>query len=111
MIVPPHNGLKCRDVSVKDGEIRVQSGRTDQDVIIGELDLLFDLPHYEEGEYETENGFKINLCEFINHLTFSLSTFRDIRDQSPTPNDGEMLSDRMVEFNRILINRLEANLQ
>jgi len=111
MTTQSYGGLLCKEVFISNGSIMMQTDRVDQDLYLGDVETLLSLPHYEDGVYETENGLTIDLREYIEHLALPPEALHKLRKKSSDTTEGEKLSNRMIGFNRLLVDRLEGDIK
>lgn len=103
------DGLHNRDIRVEDGEIKLEAVQAT--VPIGSVDTLLSLPPYEDGTYETENGLIIDLEQFISNMAFPPKYAKSLKRASPTTDSDSELSDRMIQFNKHLVDKLEGDVR
>lgn len=110
-------GLQTHNAHVTvDGQIRVSLGRhTDSHVKVGDIERVLAQRNFLYSDYPTENGFTINVKEYINdHLTLTPDQAQTLTSKNPTPTthqnsniNGEM-SNRMLYFYEILKSNLQC---
>jgi len=109
MSTPMHtaDGLYNRDVCIEDGKIKLVAMQGV--VTIGSVDKLLSLPPYQNEVYETKNGIQIDLREFISHLSFPPKYAKSLKRADPTVESDDNLSDRLIQFNKHLVDQLEGD--
>ena len=103
------NGLRNRSITIEDGEIKLIDVQAT--ITIGAIETLLSLPPYHDGTYETVNGLEIDIEEYIEHLTIPGKYAKKLKHASPTTESEEDLSDRMIQFNKYLHDKLEGDIK
>lgn len=81
-------------------------------IVIGELSSLYALEPYQNGAYETENGFVIDIEQFIDSMIVSEDSMQSIK-RAPKNNVSvdEGVSQRLHRFHTVLLKRLRGELR
>jgi hypothetical protein len=103
------DGLLLHELHVDEtGDIQLEGNG--EIVRIGSMSKLLEAPEFDDGEYETENGFILCVEEFIENIRVDEEMVTEIVKAEPVMRDDSLpFSERLTVFYGLLYVRLRGS--